>query len=394
MKYIVVGISNKSDFILSDEVKLQLPLHRIFSGGKRHYDLVKEHLPSNHEWIEIKSDVKQLIASYKLLNESIVVFASGDPLFYGFANTLKKFHSEATIKVYPYFNSLQLLCQKCNISYQNMCNTSIHGRAWDELDTALIQQNELIGVLTDTVKTPTFIAQRLLHFGFDNYKMIVGESLEGQDEKIEELSLNEAVNKEFNSLNCLLLLRTKRNEKAFGIPDEDFLGLENRPNMITKMPIRLVSLSQLDLYNRKTLWDIGFCTAAVSIEAKKQFPFLNIIAFEKREECNKLFELNTRKHSTPGITKVIADFFEIDLNSYPAPDTVFIGGHGNRLQELIQLIDKHLLPKGRLVINAVKEESKTQFINTVEQLKYSLLKPIVITLDEHNSITILTAEKN
>lgn len=393
MDYTVIGISNNSNFILSEEVKLLLPLHKVFSGGKRHYELVKEHLPANHEWIEIKSDVKKLIDRYKLLNEPITVFASGDPLFYGVANTIKKFHSEANIKVFPYFNSIQLLCHKCNIAYQNSYNTSIHGRSWAELDTALIHQHELIGILTDSVKTPAVIAQHLLDYGFDNYKMIVGEALEGKDEVITKLTLTEAISKIFNPLNCVLLIKTIQKQKSFGISDEDFLGLENRPNMITKMPIRLVSLSQLDLFNRKTLWDIGFCTAAVSIEAKKQFPFLNIIAFEKREQCNELFELNTRKHSTPGITKVIADFFESDLNSFAVPDAVFIGGHGNRLQELIQLIDKYLLPKGRLVINAVKEDSKKQFIKTIEQLNYSLLKPILITVDEYNPITILTAEK-
>ena len=83
MDYIVIGISNNSNFILSDEVKLQLSLHRIFSGGKRHYELIKEHLPSNHQWIEIKSHVKQLIEQYKQINKSIVIFASGDPLVIG-----------------------------------------------------------------------------------------------------------------------------------------------------------------------------------------------------------------------------------------------------------------------------------------------------------------------
>ncbi len=393
MNYIVVGISNNSNFSLSDEVKLQLPLHRVFSGGKRHYELIKEHLPAGHEWIEIKSDVKQLIERYKQLNESIVVFASGDPLFYGFANTIKKLHAEAKLKVYPHFNSLQLLCHKFNIAYQHMSNTSVHGRSWAELDAALIYQKELIGVLTDPVKTPAIIARRILEYGFENYRMFVGEALESEDETTKELSLAEAAVTEFDPLNCVLLVRTFQKQKVFGIPDEDFLGLENRPNMITKMPVRLVSLSQLDLYNRNTLWDIGFCTTSVSIEAKKHFPFLNIIAFEKREECDALFESNTRKHSTPGITKVMGDFFENDLSSFPSPDAVFIGGHGNRLQELIQQIDAYLLPSGRLVMNAVKEESKTQFIKAVGELNYRLLESMVITIDNHNPITILTAEK-
>jgi precorrin-6Y C5,15-methyltransferase (decarboxylating) len=384
MKYSVIGLSNDSNFTLSDEVKNLLPAHNIFSGGKRHYELVKKHLPIQHTWIEIKTDIRQLIAEYKLLKEPIVVFASGDPLFYGMANSILKYHPDADIKVYPHFNSIQLLCHKCNIPYHSICNTSVHGRSWDELDQALIYQKDLIGVLTDNHKTPAEIAKHLLDYGFDNYKMVVGEAMEGEEE---------ARSKSFHPLNCLLLIKVQPKEKYFGIPDTEFAGLENRPNMITKMPIRLVSLSQLDLYNRKSLWDVGFCTGSVSIEAKNQFPFLHITAFEKREECSALFDLNTRKHATPGILKIMGDFFEHDLNIFPAPDAIFIGGHGNKLEALILLLDKYLLTKGRLVLNAIKEDSKMQFVQVVTSLNYTLLKPIVMTLDENNSITILTAEK-
>lgn len=394
MDYIVIGLSNNPDFVFNDEVKSLLSCSRVFSGGKRHYDLVKKDLPSEHQWIEIKSDMPALFKQYKQVKATIIVFASGDPLFYGFANTLKIYHPEARLKIYPYFNSLQLLCQKCHIAYQSMINTSVHGRSWQELDVALIRRNDLIGVLTDPAKTPAVIARRMLEYNFNGYKMIVAEALEGDHEKISFLSLEEAAEQTFDSLNCVILIKTEHQSKPFGIPDAEFTGLENRPNMITKMPIRMVSLSQLDLHNRKHLWDIGFCTASIAIEAKKQFPHLQITAFEKRTECDELFEINTRKHAVPGITKIMGDFFKNDFKKLSSPDAVFIGGHGNKLEELIQLTDKYLLPGGRMVINAVKDDSKEVFIKSIQQLNYKLLQPIVIAVDEHNPITILTAEKS
>ena len=71
-----------------------------------------------------------------------------------------------------------------------------------------------------------------------------------------------------------------------GHGDEEFTLLDHRERMITKMPIRLLSLQALDLPLRHTLWDIGFCTGSVSIEAKLQFPHLHIEAFEIRQECD------------------------------------------------------------------------------------------------------------
>jgi precorrin-6Y C5,15-methyltransferase (decarboxylating) len=393
MHYTVIGISNNPDSPINDEVKSLLPSHRLFSGGKRQYELVREQLPFPHEWIAIKKDMKELFEQYKQRNEPIVVFASGDPLFYGFANTIKKYDPDAQLNIYPYFNSLQLLCHRCNIPYHHISNASVHGRSWNELDEVLIEQKELIGVLTDAEKSPAVLAQRLIDYGFDQYSMIVGESLDSPEESVKMLSLQEAVQSKFHALNCVLLMKQFHKNIPFGIPDEAFTGFPNRPTLITKMPVRITSLSQLDLKNRKTFWDIGFCTASVSIEAKRQFPWLAVTAFEKRKECSEIFDINTRKFSAPGIQKVMQDFFEADLHSLQAPSAVFIGGHGNRLYELIERIGPYLLPKGRLVINAVKDESVKQFTQVVQSLGYTLLSRIHLRVDEHNPITILTAEK-
>lgn len=393
MDYIIIGISDHPNFVFSDEAKQLLQSHQVYSGGKRHYELVKKQLPENHQWVTISGEMSALFKTYKQHNQTVIVFASGDPLFYGFANTIQKFHSEAKVQTIPYFNSIQLLCHKAKISYSNIVYTSVHGRSWKELDTAMLQQSKLIGILTDANKSPQAIAKRLLDYGYENYQMIVGECLEGNNEKISIVSLAEATQSEFHPLNCVLLIQKEHKPKPFGIPDTDFEGLPNRPNMITKMPIRLVSLSQLDLHNKKTLWDIGFCTGSVSVEAQLQFPYLEVIAFEVRPECETILESNAKKHGAFGIQSVMGDFFLQNHRELTQPDTIFIGGHGNRLEALIQKIAVHLLPKGRIVINAVKEESKTEFIKSVQQLNYRLLPPTTIKIDQHNEVTILTAEK-
>ncbi|SFM83282.1 precorrin-6Y C5,15-methyltransferase (decarboxylating) [Chitinophaga sp. YR627] len=394
MEYIVIGISNNPDYLLPEAAMEIVPHYRVFSGGKRHYELIQKHLPAGHQWIDIRSDMPALFEQYKTYDEDIVIFASGDPLFYGFAATIQKYHPEADLQVSPYFNSIQLLCHRLNFVYSHVVNTSVHGRSWQELDQALLRQHQSIGILTDQVKTPAAIAARMLEYGYDNYVMYIGENLEGQGQKIVfGEHIKDMLNYEAHTLNCVLLNKKHHRSLSAGIPDHSFEGLEGRPNMITKMPIRMVSLAQMDLSAKHTLWDIGFCTGSVSIEARRQYPHLQIVAFEKRPECDALFELNTRKHATPGIRKVMGDFFEQDLASLPKPDAVFIGGHGNRLETLISQLDSYLPAKAKLVINAVKEDSKTQFIAAAGQLNYTLSEPMVITVDAHNPITILTAEK-
>ena len=81
---------------------------------------------------------------------------------------------------------------------------------------------ECIGILTDAQKSPQAIAKRALDYGYKNYQMIVGESLEGNDEKITSLSLAEAIQQEYQPLNCVLLIKKEQKTKPFGIPDSDF----------------------------------------------------------------------------------------------------------------------------------------------------------------------------
>ncbi len=389
----MIGISNDPDYILPDEARQLLLSHEVFSGGKRHYELVRKYLPAYHHWIDIQGNMPVLFDKFREHNGAIVVFASGDPLFYGFAGTIQKFDPGADMKVYPYFNSIQLLCHANNLSYASLVNVSVHGRTWDELDNALIIQAPMLGVLTDQQKTPAVIAHRMLEYGFSNYSMIVGEDLGGQHHRSTILALDEAAGYTAHSLNCVILIRTSRTAFPHGIPDHLFYGLENRPNMITKMPVRLVSLSYLGLAERNVLWDVGFCTGSISVEARRQYPHLQIVAFEQRPECSELLDKNMRRYSAPGIIKVMGDFFETDLDLYPLPDAVFIGGHGGRLEELIRKLDSILPASARIVLNAVKEESREQFSKMMKILDYRLFDPIVIQVDEHNPITILTAEK-
>ncbi len=141
------------------------------------------------------------------------------------------------------------------------------------------------GVLTDREKTPATIAARMLEYGYDNYRMTVGEALgNGEEESVRTFSLEEASQSAFRFPNCLILQRNKVHPRPFGIPESEFHLLNGRNRMITKMPVRLLTLSMLTLREKKSFWDIGFCTGSVSIEAKLQFPELKVTAFEQRPE--------------------------------------------------------------------------------------------------------------
>lgn len=393
--FIVIGLSDAQEPWLDPKALDAISKAKVFSGGKRHHEIMKGLLPKDYKWIDITVPLAKVFEQYRetFNSQFIVVFASGDPLFFGFANTILREMPDAEIQLFPSFNSLQTLAHRILMPYQDMRIVSLTGRPWHEFDKALIERAPKMGVLTDNKEhTPNSIAQRMLEYGYDQYIMWVGEHLGNpSEERITKLSLSEAAQQSFGSPNCLILQAENTRPKVFGIPDEQFAILEGRPKMITKAPIRLLSLQALDLYQKHTFWDIGFCTGSVSIEAKLQFPHLQIVSFEVREEGKELMQINSQRFGTPGITTIIGDFLTQDLKSLPRPDAVFIGGHNGQLSLMLERIKQVLLPGGCVVFNSVSQESQQTFKQEASKQGFTLQPSLHIALNDYNPIEIIKA---
>ncbi len=399
-RFIVIGLSDAYSPSFTEEVLNIIKVGSYFSGGKRHHEIVGSLLPDKSTWVDITVPLNNVFLSYQdLFNkgvESIIVFASGDPLFFGFANTIKRIMPDAQITLFPTFNSLQMLAHRLVIPYHDMRIVSLTGRPWKEFDRALIEKSNKIGILTDKEHHPGAIAQRMLDYGYIDYSMYIGEHLGNPEkERIKQSSLEEAVNETFDYPNCVLLVATSEflGHRRIGIPDQEFLLLDGREKMITKMPIRLLTLQALELHHHTNFWDVGFCTGSISIEARLLYPHLNIFSFEKREEGAQLMEGNSRKHGAMGINTFIGDFLEIDTSTIPAPDAVFIGGHGGKLKEMMKKIVSQLESNGCIVMNSVTPQSHQMFLEAAKELNMKVEPSLHIALNEYNPIDILKAVK-
>ena len=108
MKYIIIGITDAPNPFFPPEVLGIIRKGKVFSGGKRHHELVAHLLPENATWIDITVPLDAVFEQYRNISCSpdfsvggdsaaarsditpaVIVFASGDPLFFGFANTIR-----------------------------------------------------------------------------------------------------------------------------------------------------------------------------------------------------------------------------------------------------------------------------------------------------------------
>ena len=413
-RFTIIGISDNPQPWFPPEVLEIIRQGKVFSGGKRHHEIMTPLLPADAQWVDIIVPLEKVFEEYEKLSIvnchcnatlskrelSIIIIASGDPLFFGFANTIKRKMPEAEIVLYPTFNSLQMLAHRLVIPYHDMRIVSLTGRPWPEFDKALIEREHKIGILTDREHTPAAIAQRMMEYGYTYYNMYVGEHLGNpEQEKVTALTLEEASRRDFAHPNCVILCgKTAEHTRPFGIPDANFALLDGREKMITKMPIRLLTLQTLELSKRRVFWDIGFCTGSVSIEARLQFPHLHVEAFEIRPECEAIIHENAQRFGAPGISVHIGDFLDADISALPRPDAVFIGGHGGKLKDIMAKVLTVLTDDGVIVFNSVTSpkvpvNSRQLWDEACKSLSLQQAAPLGIQLNNYNPIEILKAQK-
>ncbi len=238
----------------------------------------------------------------------------------------------------------------------------------------------------------------MTEYGYTNYLMTVGENL-GNEEKERVRQYDEKA--VYEHPNCIILQRTAERIRPFGIPDNEFALLDGREKMITKMPIRLLTLQALDLPRRHVLWDIGFCTGSISIEARLQFPHLQIEAFEIRPECEGIIHDNARRFGAPGINVHMGDFLQATIpidSSMGHPDAVFIGGHRGHLKDIMAKVLQYLAPDGVIVMNSVKApkvltDSHQLWDEACTALHLQQAPPLHIQLNDNHPITILKCRR-
>ena len=103
--------------------------------------------PAGAVWIDIIVPLSAVYQEYRALDEPVLVFASGDPLFFGFTTTLMREFPGQVAQTFPSFSSLQMLAHSLRLPYHDMRVVSLTGRPWLELDRALIERAAKVGGL-------------------------------------------------------------------------------------------------------------------------------------------------------------------------------------------------------------------------------------------------------
>ena len=304
-------------------------------------------------------------------SQSVVVLASGDPLFFGIGSILIKALGPENVAIYPNISSIAAAFARIKEPWSQVRVVSLHGRKNDEALLNALHEGNAVAVFTDPANNPAWIAKKLIAEDFANIKMCVLESLGSDAERFNWYSLEQASGLTFSEPNLVILKRDSpaqrlKNIPHLGIPDNYFV---HEKGLITKSEIRAISLAKLQLLPDHVLWDLGAGSGSVSIEAALLARRGKVIAVEKNPARVNQININMNQF---GITnmEVVQAVLPDGLAGLPRPDRIFIGGGGRNLEQIIKVAAGFLKPNGIVVINTVLMPNVLKAMETLEALDF------------------------
>jgi len=183
------------------------------------------------------------------------------------------------------------------------------------------------------------------------------------------------------------------------IKDEEFIR-GNCP--MTKEEVRILSVAKLKLKEDSFALDIGAGTGSVTIEMSRRCMKGVVIGIEKDVEALEVIYKNREKFKAYNLNIIEGEALEVLNKITQCFDSIFIGGSGGNLEEIIRKYSLKLKAKGIIVLNfitidnlyiAMRVLKEIGFKVSCTQVSISKTKGEHFMLFASNPIFIVTAEK-
>jgi precorrin-6B C5,15-methyltransferase / cobalt-precorrin-6B C5,C15-methyltransferase len=312
--------------------------------------------------------------------ESVVLLASGDPLWFGIGRLLLQHIPPERLRFHPAPTSLQLAFARLGRPWQDAGWVSLHGRETEPLAQRLQQRPAALAVLTDPSRGGAEEVRRLLRSsGLEAaYSLWLAERLGHPQERLMRLAPTAPLPSDLDPLHLVLLIAEPpaapdpAGLPLFGLDDGLWLQHPDRPGLMTKREVRIQLLADLELPAQGVLWDLGAGVGSIGLEALRLRPQLQLWAVERRGGSAALIQANAERL---GVRP--AGVLELEAlaacapgehpSPLPDPDRVLIGGGGHGRAALLAAVLQRLRPGGVVVIPLATVEALAELRPVLER---------------------------
>lgn len=298
----------------------------------------------------------------KATDQTVVVLASGDPLWFGLGRILCDRIGAERLRFHPAPTSLQLAFARIGRPWQDADWVSLHGRDPEILASTLQKRPAALAVLTDPNQGGAGTVQQMLRSsGLEaSTDLWLCENLGHPDERVQLIAPHAALPTDLQPLLIALLIAREpaapdpHQLPLFGLDDGLYLQHSDHPGLMTKREVRIQLLAELALPLQGVLWDLGAGTGSVGLEALRLRPGLQLLAVERRAGGAKLIQRNAQRLGVSPAAVLEADATTVLNGGLPSqlsqPDRVLLGGGGAQRERLLQDVLARLRPGGVVVI--------------------------------------------
>ncbi|MBO5556729.1 MAG: precorrin-6y C5,15-methyltransferase (decarboxylating) subunit CbiE [Oscillospiraceae bacterium] len=293
------------------------------------------------------------------------VLMSGDSGFYSGTRKLLPLLENDEVCVLPGISSVQAFAALLTRPWQDWGLHSAHGVDCDAV--AAVCRGKPAFFLTGGRQGPDALCRQFRDAGLGELPVCIGQDLGEKGERVFRGTAGEFCDAMFPTL-CVMLAEAAPNRirRSPGLPDSCFLREEHIP--MTKQEVRALALAKLAVGPEDLCWDIGTGTGSVAAELALQSR--GVWSVDTREEAIRLAEKNRRALGAWNLRLLTGGAPEA-LEGLPAPDAVFVGGSGGRLEEILQAVDR-ANPRARICVAAAALETLHGATTGLERLGYTV----------------------
>lgn len=327
----------------------------------------------------LSNDIKEIIGETE--KEIITILVSGDVGFFSASRNLLKVLNEYNVELIPGISSIVYFSSKVGLNWEDMNIISLHGRNTSILGS--IKENEKTFLLMGGENTVENLLKDLKNANVENILIYVGENLSYENEKITIGNIESLINQSFSTLSVVIIKNKSQIENyAYrNIPDNEFI---RGKVPMTKAEVRNLVIGKLALKKGDIFYDIGAGTGSISIEAANLLTYGEVYAVEKNTKAVDIIKLNKDKFNVYNL-KIIEGESPYAIKELKAPDKVFIGGSGGKLEEIIKaVIDKN--PKVRIVVTGISLETITEAFKVFKKLELSNIEIVQVAISKAKNL--------
>ncbi|MCX8507393.1 MAG: precorrin-6y C5,15-methyltransferase (decarboxylating) subunit CbiE, partial [Rhodobacteraceae bacterium] len=344
----IIGLGEDGPAGLSDASRAALARAEVIFGGPRHLALV-EAGARGRNW-PVPFTIDPVLAEK---GRKLVVLASGDPFWFGAGGSLARALSPGEWVCHPAPSTFSHAAARLGWRLEEAHCFGLHAAPFGLLLPVLTRGQRILCLMRDGEAVGQ-LATWLTARGFGASGLTVLEALGGPSER-----LRQARAESFDLADvahpvalAIAVEGPKGLPRAAGLADDLFAS----DGVMTKRPIRALTLSALAPRAGEVLWDLGAGSGSVSVEWCLAAPGTRAHAVEARADRTANLRANAEAFGLPHRLKVVEGDWAKALSDLPAPDAVFIGGGAD--QAGLETVWATIPPGTRLVINAVTIESE------------------------------------